>query len=462
MLGSQTLEVAIGVAVLFSFMSLFASAAREFIEVYAKQRAALVHEALTELFPPGKSEQKESADTLGERNAPSEAKESPTVGEFYNSIVISPLFRGVYQTGKSLKDLPSYITAGDFASAILTIARTQATADDKAKLAAGGAETPVSDDKALLPSNAWLNSISDVRLSQLVNLAFDFGGGDADKARAFLEQRFNSQMERVSGWYKRSTQVILFFIGLGSAAILNVDAIAVTQHLYRNDTLRQLIVERTEANPPSLSSASGTQPTQVSDRKKDAKAGKNGAAAKNETAGDANAAGQNSLSAGNQVTAPANDRATMNAAATGSGGDANAAVENTDVANGAGSETEAQAASKVNQVAAELRGYGFPMGWSWEGKWPTAVPQCALHARAGQPCELGVRGLLAMVIGWFITAFAISLGAPFWFDILNKIMVIRSTVKPFEKSPPEGSEDRQPQAPVALLKLDTGAAATTK
>ena len=67
-----------------------------------------------------------------------------------------------------------------------------------------------------------------------------------------------------------------------------------------------------------------------------------------------------------------------------------------------------------------------------------------------------------MVIGWFITAFAISLGAPFWFDILNKIMVIRSTVKPFEKSPPEGSEDRQPQAPVALLKLDTGAAATTK
>jgi len=33
MLGSQTLEVAIGVAVLFSFMSLFASAAREFIEV---------------------------------------------------------------------------------------------------------------------------------------------------------------------------------------------------------------------------------------------------------------------------------------------------------------------------------------------------------------------------------------------------------------------------------------------
>jgi hypothetical protein len=35
------------------------------------------------------------------------------------------------------------------------------------------------------------------------------------------------------------------------------------------------------------------------------------------------------------------------------------------------------------------------------------------------------------------------LGAPFWFDVLNKFMVIRSTVKPYEKSPPEASEDRQ-------------------
>jgi hypothetical protein len=38
---------------------------------------------------------------------------------------------------------------------------------------------------------------------------------------------------------------------------------------------------------------------------------------------------------------------------------------------------------------------------------------------------------------------AISLGAPFWFDLLNKFMVIRSTVKPHEKSPEESSEDRQ-------------------
>jgi hypothetical protein len=36
---------------------------------------------------------------------------------------------------------------------------------------------------------------------------------------------------------------------------------------------------------------------------------------------------------------------------------------------------------------------------------------------------------------------AISLGAPFWFDLLNKFIVVRSTVKPQEKSPPEPSKD---------------------
>jgi hypothetical protein len=43
------------------------------------------------------------------------------------------------------------------------------------------------------------------------------------------------------------------------------------------------------------------------------------------------------------------------------------------------------------------------------------------------------------VLGWFVTAFFLSFGAPFWFDLLNKLMVIRSTVKPREKSPEEST-----------------------
>ena len=42
--------------------------------------------------------------------------------------------------------------------------------------------------------------------------------------------------------------------------------------------------------------------------------------------------------------------------------------------------------------------------------------------------------------GWLLTAIAVSFGAPFWFDVLNKFMVVRSTVKPKEKSEPEKSK----------------------
>jgi hypothetical protein len=45
------------------------------------------------------------------------------------------------------------------------------------------------------------------------------------------------------------------------------------------------------------------------------------------------------------------------------------------------------------------------------------------------------------LLGWLLTAIAMILGAPFWFDTLNQFMVIRSTIKPREKSDVEGSKD---------------------
>jgi hypothetical protein len=46
-----------------------------------------------------------------------------------------------------------------------------------------------------------------------------------------------------------------------------------------------------------------------------------------------------------------------------------------------------------------------------------------------------------VVAGWLLTAIAMTLGAPFWFDTLNKFMVVRSTIKPQEKSGVEASKD---------------------
>ena len=52
------------------------------------------------------------------------------------------------------------------------------------------------------------------------------------------------------------------------------------------------------------------------------------------------------------------------------------------------------------------------------------------------PKDAALRAV-TLLAGWLVTALAISFGAPFWFDTLNKFMVVRSTVKPQEKSKTE-------------------------
>ena len=53
-------------------------------------------------------------------------------------------------------------------------------------------------------------------MQRAILLAIDTAEGDLQKAQANLEAWYDSTMDRVSGWYKRSTQWILFAIGLTS------------------------------------------------------------------------------------------------------------------------------------------------------------------------------------------------------------------------------------------------------
>jgi hypothetical protein len=84
---------------------------------------------------------------------------------------------------------------------------------------------------------------------------------------------------------------------------------------------------------------------------------------------------------------------------------------------------------------ATLDSANLPIGWT--NGWGAPHPR-------GDRVGLDPWGdLLAPVLGLLLTALAATFGAPFWFDLLNKMMVIRSTVKPHEKSGEESSEDRQ-------------------
>ncbi|HEX8476362.1 MAG TPA: hypothetical protein VF666_20345 [Pyrinomonadaceae bacterium] len=93
---------------------------------------------------------------------------------------------------------------------------------------------------------------------------------------------------------------------------------------------------------------------------------------------------------------------------------------------------------KIEATRAQLYQLGLPIGWAFDKDYtqdPRGVPQ---DFRGD-----GVFGwLLLKLFGLALTGLAISQGAPFWFDLLNKFMVIRSTVKPSEKSQNQPSKDK--------------------
>ena len=80
--------------------------------------------------------------------------------------------------------------------------------------------------------------------------------------------------------------------------------------------------------------------------------------------------------------------------------------------------------SDVDQLAS----LSLPLGWTpIDEKDPRNLPTSPA-------------GWLIKVFGFLLTALGVSLGAPFWFDVLNRLSVVRSTVKPGEKAGPDATK----------------------
>ena len=74
-----------------------------------------------------------------------------------------------------------------------------------------------------------------------------------------MEDWFNSSMDRVSGVFKRYTQYMALILGLLLSPFLNVDSISVAQYLWREPTVRQVLVAQAISYQPPQTQ-SGTAP----------------------------------------------------------------------------------------------------------------------------------------------------------------------------------------------------------
>lgn len=326
--GLTMVDVAIGLVVVYVVMSLLCSSANEGLETYFRNRSRQLELGIREILddPTGKS----------------------ITQALYNHPLIAGLFPGKYdaayaEPGKlyAKKNLPSYIPSANFALAVLDIVLpASATQQSGAAAALAPGEQP---EAAQALRQAAMN-FPVAAVGRSLSILIDASANDMQKVRTAIEKWFDSSMDRVSGWYKRRTQIVLFILAIIFAGSLNVDTVRIVDRLLTDPSLRNSLVSTAQEYA------------------------RNGAA--------------------------------QGAAA-----------------------TSQNWADQVKANEAQLKSLGIPLGWNQpedrSGNWYWLIK---------------FAGILA-------TALAATMGAPFWFDVLNRFVVIRSTIKPQEKSQPESSKD---------------------
>jgi hypothetical protein len=310
--GLPILDIAIGLIFMYLLLALICTAANEFIAGVIHARAKNLEMGIRDLL-----EHPEGAAGVPAHLA---GKKLPEL--FYQH----PLIKSLRENGR----LPSYIPSRTFALALLDII-------DPASPEGSHEIADLRKAVAQLPES-W-----DVRRSLLVLL--NEGENDIKKMREHVEAWFDNAMDRVSGWYKRKTQVIVFLLAVAATLITNADTIRMAQVLSNNPAMREALVAQAQVYA------------------KQADSERDGAKTRNP-------------------------------------------------------------ADRVRDNIEETQKLGIPLGWK---SFPDSVGR-----------------FLSMLCGLLLTSFAVSLGAPFWFDMLNKVINIRAS----GKSPRD--LEKLPEAPAKL------------
>jgi hypothetical protein len=315
-MSSHYLDVAVGLSYTFLAVSLLCSATREAIASLFQTRAkvlldgvlTMLHESAVKPRVRGivpsilrlfRREGGFRLDHLGDKSLVAD-------------VMRHPLITGMAQRGR----MPSYIPSSIFARAFVS---TLTARYGKGQTAA-----------------ALLNSVGNEGLTRTLLALMGEGPGDAAALEDAVRIWYDTVMERISGWYKRRSQFVLFLVGLFYACAMNIDALQLSQRLWTDAALTAQMVQKAETTQSAATQA---------------------------------------------ATAP---------------------LEQT-------KQAKAQAES-LRQL---------PIGWPSDrftgisGAWPITI------------------AIAYALIGWIATAFAASLGSPFWFDGVGWLLALRGTgVKP--------------------------------
>ena len=191
MFNSTVLEVAIGLIFCYASVALISSSVYEGIASWLNLRASTLLCGISTLL-----------------NAKSEGGQELLLN-IYNSALAHPTGSGNAISVKSIKNKPSYIPPKDFALALIHSIQS------------------IPDSFATLSSD--INAVKDEQLRTLLRTLYARASNNIENFQHEVANWFDAGMGRVSGAYKKQSQIWCFIIALIIAMVLNIDSV----HLFK-------------------------------------------------------------------------------------------------------------------------------------------------------------------------------------------------------------------------------------
>ncbi len=364
MSGFPALDVAIGLIFVYFLLSVACSAFSELFASLLNLRGRQLRKGLESILT-----QAIAKDTTGKQGGAQDVDTASTLARlvwrhpFIQSLKTKSVFGGL----KS----PSYIPSRAFSLALVDCIASRGSGQQ------GGTSRPESakeEAKDIMEKlKEGLKDYPDLGVGRIVTVFAADVGNDVEKLLVRIETWFDHTMARVSGVYKRWSQLIILIVALCVVVGSNADTLRIARTLSADVALRQALSLQAQAFVQQEVTPTKSTPAQP-------KPGSPGAAASppkpaETPKGDSGSSGKNQgeTQAGSQQ-------------------DTQAAYEKLD---------------KSLKQLQDLQVLGVPLGWKEQPK--------------GWTCS----EWLNKCVGLLITILAVSLGAPFWFDLLGKIVNIK-------------------------------------
>jgi len=230
MTGNIILNVFIGLAFLYLLYSLFATIILELINNFLKLRATNLIFTLKRML----YDERKSGRVYGFWNAFlgffGKISNSKNM-ELYRSFIKQPAIK--YLGNGGFFNIPSYLTATDFSKALIDSVKDKGFVESTALA------------KVHTGLNEFFPEDSETK-KHILSLLSD-ANNDLEKFKILVENWYDSTMERAIGWYKRKTQLILLLIGMVMAFGLNLDTLEIAKTLSKDKTARKHLVDMSMA-----------------------------------------------------------------------------------------------------------------------------------------------------------------------------------------------------------------------